>query len=194
MLKRVAILFFLASAARATSIGPNDFHGSQTVQTFETLQPNQSPYQGTLDLGGDIYATDNGLLAFGTSPGNGTLAIFSQSDLGFINIQLVQAVNRVGLELSTEQNWSLARLSAFDSNDTLLGSVDTSGAALQSVFLGFQSESGLIKRIRVDDLSENGVTISMDNLTRELDVVPVPTAAPLFISAIWLLGWLRRKV
>ena len=180
-------------AANSGTIGPDDFYGYQIIEDYESYT-SIVHLSDPVDLGGDIYTSGAGTFVLGVNPGNGTRAIFTQSDLTYADIVFSTSVNRFGLELSTEQDWELVTISAFSSSDALLGQVNASGLGYESVFAGFESESESIAWIRVEDQSANGNTISIDNLTKEsyLSVVPLPAAAWLFMSAIAGLAGAKR--
>ena len=182
-------------AANSGTIGPGDFYGHQIIEDYESYT-SIVHLSGPVDLGGDIYTSGAGTFVLGVSPGNGTRAIFTQSDLTYADIVFSTSVNRFGLELSTEQDWELVTISAFSSSDALLGQVNASGLGYEPVFAGFESESESIAWIRVEDQSANGNTISIDNLTKEfyLSAVPLPASAWLFGSALLgLICYSRRK-
>ena len=56
----------------------------------------------------------------------------------------------------------------FDESDLLLGTVPVTAIYGSSIaFAGWQADTGLIKRIRINDTTANNLIISFDNLTVE---------------------------
>jgi hypothetical protein len=84
-------------------------------------------------------------------------------------------------------------MSAYDVSDSLLGSV-TAGPYTLGVgqFLSL-SGIGTISYIIWESSNPTFAGVSIDNLTFEASVVPVPPALPLFAGGLGLLGWLSRR-
>jgi hypothetical protein len=167
----------------AGPIGPGDFGPNTSVQDYNGLglvvENNPTP----LVIGNDTYTVDvdavpSGLLTynplFGPFIGRTGEAIGTSVDTGFINIVLGTPVHRAGGYIGTTRDWG-AFVEFFDEADDPLGSITINdGLGGIGQFVGWEADTGMIKRIRITDTVFNGRIIILDDLTTE--IVPEPSS------------------
>jgi hypothetical protein len=149
----------------AGQIGQGDFV-SPSVFNFNGLGlPNDSTTP--IVLGGNTYSTDDNDLRYYAYGANSCVdgeCIGSNTDAGYIDIVFATPVLRAG-------GWvgiSSGNVQFFNESDVLLGTVPVTAIYTSSIdFAGWQADTGLIKRIRINDTTLNNLIISFDNLTVE---------------------------
>ena len=134
-------------------------------------------------IGGNTYTTDDSDMryyAFGANACVSGECIGSNTDTGFIDIVLNTPTLRAGGWVG----FSSGNVQFFDQSDVLLGTVPVVTAPYEPmVFAGWEADTGLIKRIRINDAASNIYITSFDNLTTE------QTAQPASISVPATTGW-----
>lgn len=195
---KIAVLAAVTTAlgatlqAQAQQIGPGAFGPGATVENYDGLSlpfVNVTP----LNIGGDTYTTDTGTLRylnnFGIYMGTGGGAIGSDSDLGYININLNGSVQMAGIQVGLDVPWTAA-VDFFNGN-TEVGSVSLSGNGYDNGFAGWENAGG-ITSLQIDDTAENGHVILADNLITQ--AAPDASSASLLLSiACGALGVAGRK-
>ena len=196
-------LGLLSSPGQSAQIGIADFSGNAILETYQGLPlidflPNGTSNATPLVIGGNTYTTDNNLIRYansGSSVGGSGYALFTGSDLGFIDILFGTAVNLAGISAGVggATTWKVE----FFVSGSLLASVTQSTLGPGGVFIGWNAGTEKITSLRVTDLSRNNLTIGVDNLRTEIvSAVPLPAALPLFaagLSAMGFMGWRRRR-
>jgi hypothetical protein len=129
-------------------------------------------------IGTNTYTTDNSDLryyAFGANACVSDECIGSDTDTGFIDIVLNTPTLRAGGWVG----FSSGNVQFFDQNDVLLGTVPVVAVPYVSMsFAGWEADTGLIKRIRINDTTTNFYIISFDNLTTEQQQQQPATVVP----------------
>lgn len=185
--------------SHAAVIGPGDFGPNAQIETFDFGIPGT--YTGPLVSNGVTYSFSapdlyrfipynfgNDHCAFpGVCLGNGV----SQATW---NIALDTPANRVGGYLNGIIG-SQTYIYFYDINDMLLDSIFPIVLEPKGYpwFFGFETDAGLIKRIRLEPCC-GLASVGLDNFTTE--VVPIPAALPLFASGLGVMGliaWRRKR-
>ena len=186
-----------ASSAGAAAISLADFSGTESVVTFNGLSNAQvvSPtfsfagvtFTNNSNFGGLQYWQPN---AFGIG---GTVALGQSSEVTDITVNLGTAWQRVGINAGNPAivggNFGPAnfRVSFFDSNATLLGSV-TNSSLFSQPFFGWENSAGILSMRIVEISGPNGVSGWLDNLRFESDPPPPPPAPAPEPASLALLG------
>jgi hypothetical protein len=175
-------------------IGLSDFGPAAVLENYENTGLGSSiPLSTPRTIRNATYTTDDHKLRynqFGPDLGSTGFALGTNTTLGFLDITLHQPTNRVGLLIGLDWPWS-ATASFFDTQDQLLGAVFASGADA-GAFVGWQSDSRLIRRLRITDTADPAHIIAVDNLYTES--IPEPSTLILTIIAITTLAIWRRAV
>jgi hypothetical protein len=188
--------------AQAQQIGSGDFGSGKTVVTYDNLGlpfNNLTP----IVIDGDTYRTDDATLRyvnnFGTLMGLSGGGIGSNTELGFIDITLGTAANRVGGNVGVLSDWT-STVTFYDAANVLLGTVNVAGTgstnAGTNAFAGFQSLVDPIARVRITDTANNGFVILFKNLTTEsvTAAVPEPGSVAFFVGmGLSGAGFLARR-
>jgi hypothetical protein len=205
-------VLMLATTTMNTSgavIGPDDFRGNETIETFSDLGYLPDHRYASFDINGTLYEATNGK-GLRYTGGHGHGICFSGTCLGtntggstVVAINLGQSVNRVGIYLGGGgTNNGNQFLLIYDLNGNL---IESTGAGLrvdpdrQVYFYGLESINVPIFSISLM-LGGGGVhSMTFDNLTIEqaptvpIPAVPIPATAWLFGSALLGLGAMKRK-
>lgn len=121
--------------------------------------------------------------------GGGGASVSTRNDFQFI---FTAPVNAFGLDLTAYDGFASAgKVSVFDVNDILLGTVDVTGT-VAGTFFGWENTAGIGKVFFHDNPLGN--YIQFDNLGFGVATVPVPGAVWLFGSALaGVMGFSRKK-
>lgn len=190
VMKRTVGLIALAASHMAVA-GPvtlGDFGPGAILETFESQGSSFSVPSVT--FGGNTFASDgtvNVSTVNAPTVCNGTLCLSNNSASGYIDIILGTPVAKAGAVTGLATSaWGVS-VGFFSQSDELLGTLTLSGlvSGLNAGFFGWQSESDLIGRIRINDLELNTFRLVIDNfITEPPNAVPIPAGIWLFGSAI----------
>jgi hypothetical protein len=188
----VFVAVMSSQGAKGERITVEDFQGNEVIEDFEALPfgGNASP----LSLGGNMFTTDDPffrVLNVSLTHGMTGRGLGTNNEFGFIDVVLGTPVLRAGAVVGVDGAWS-ATVSFFDQNDVEIGTIlesrpgnpDVTGTG---VFVGWEADSGLIKRIRFTDTFENPdpelIRITLiDDFTTE--VIPEPQSLILMCAGL----------
>jgi hypothetical protein len=142
-------------------------------------------------IGGNTYTTNDSNMRYGAFGTNNCVSgecIGSNTENGFIDIVLNTPTLRAGGWVG----FSSGNVQFFDENDVLLGTVPVAAVPNVSIaFAGWEADTGLIKRIRINDTDSNIFIISFDNLTTEQPAsISVPATTEWGMTAFIVLAGL----
>lgn len=194
----VAIVALAPLTANAAAIGIGAFT-APTIEEFEGFS-GANFIASPLALNGVTYTSGSGTIrtfedtaAYANCFGGCITTHDSPND--YIEATFATTFDRVGAFAGSSEGPLSSNVEFFDSLDNLLGSVLLSSLSAGDLFAGFESLVG-IKRVRFNDLADNGVVLSLDRLHYEnISAVPLPAGLPLMASALGLMGFLgwRKK-
>jgi hypothetical protein len=174
----------------AGQIGIGDFTAAAVLQDFSVLGTGTIEQTPTLIIGVDTFSTDDDRLRssskFGPVIGRDGVALSNSSGtsnvpIGFIDIVLGKSALRAGLYVGFEFPWS-TNVKFCDTQDDLLGTLAISGSGRDNDFAAWQTDLGLIKRIRInDDFNDDNSSIIIDDFIQE---IPEPGTLLLIIFGI----------
>jgi hypothetical protein len=171
----------------------SDFGPAAVIEDYENTGLSSSiPIPTPRTIRNATYTTDDHKLRyaqFGPDLGSTGFALGTNTTLGFLDITLHEPVYRAGLLIGLDLPWA-ATASFFDTQDLLLGEIFASGTNT-GMFVGWQSESRLIRRIRITDTADPAHIIAVDNLYTEL--VPEPSTFVLAIGTVVVLAFHHRN-
>lgn len=163
----------------AGQISIAEFTPAAVVQDFEGL-PNGSVGPSLL-LDGDEFIANDYLIEISSKLGPaigrtgvaiGNRSVSVPSEQGFIDIEFGNPALRAGLYVGVQAPWS-AVVDFYDTGNDFVGSIPLSGVGRDSSFAGWEADSGLIGRIRVTDVINDGHSLTIDDFVTE---IPEPTA------------------
>ncbi len=210
-----AALLFLGAFSTSQSaisgpIGPGEFGGNETIETFDSLAAVSGTIPDPLIVNSNTYTTSSGFIRLFTPASGGSVECLGGTgscigtgleDLETITVTLGTPVLRAGLWAGINSQTGLtATVSFFDQSNSLLGSVLLSGDQL--LFAGWQADTGLIARIEVADTALNNLVTAIDNVTTETPqatvpppptMVPEPATLTIFSLGLAGLGYMRRR-
>jgi len=179
------LICLITTNSHALRILPSDFGAESTIEDFDAAVPSSLPPGGMIKqstpliLSGITYSTSSPFMRvfYGTHTFCFESAIGTDSSSGYIDIVFDVPVLRAGAWVGA----SGARADFFSDNNYLLGSVVSSLLAPEMApeFLGWETDSYLIKLIRFTDIEpEDGTVLVLDRLTSELGAPPLPGTPP----------------
>lgn len=162
----------------AAQIGSDAFSSKAVTTDFNSgFAPTNYSFEAPYVINGNTYTSDNNSLrydpAFGSLIGQSGGGISNNYELGFIDIVLGTAAQKVGGYLGGGSVDVKAEF--FDEFNNLLGTILGAASNGGSLFTGWEAESGLIKRVRFTDSTSNFSVLILDNFTTEVPEVEVPT-------------------
>jgi hypothetical protein len=190
----VAVAVFSSATASAGQIGIVDFSGGETVTSFDNLGLGFTTAT-PLVFDGNTYTTDDGILRY-TDPNtfdadcNGE-CIGNDSDLGWIDVVLGGAYDRVGARVGGADTSYNGLVDFFGVGDVLLGTV-AFGNNAGMVFAGWEDFGG-ITRVRFNDTASNGRIVHLDDFRFENVRVPEPGSLAMFGLGLAGLVVARRR-
>jgi hypothetical protein len=188
------VAVFSSATASAGQIGIVDFSGGETVTSFDNLGLGFTTAT-PLVFDGNTYTTDDGILRY-TDPNtfdadcNGE-CIGNDSDLGWIDVVLGGAYDRVGARVGGADTSYNGLVDFFGVGDVLLGTV-AFGNNAGMVFAGWEDFGG-ITRVRFNDTASNGRIVHLDDFRFENVRVPEPGSLAMFGLGLAGLVVARRR-
>ena len=154
----LTMLLILPVKSNAAQIGSGAF----LVPIVSDYDGLGLPFNNTTPviIDGNTYTTDNTNMRYNPFAGCTAECIGSDTDTGYIDIILGAPTLRAGGLVAI----STGNVQFFDESDVLLGTVPVAGITF---FAAWEADSGLIKRIRINDTEANGQIIAFENLTIE---------------------------
>ena len=159
----------LAHALIAGPIGTSDFGVNTEIEEFTGLgMPlfNPSP----LILNGATYSVDSGTIRYyDFTPINSFgQAVSTALETDAMNVVFNEAVKKAGLWLGRGRG----EVKFFDENEQILGSIGGNYSDTPQ-FIGWEAETGLIKKIRIEDFVYDSHSLVIDRVMTES--VPEPS-------------------
>lgn len=193
----ISVIAASYSPVFAATITAGDFSGAETTTTFDGLGlPFMAPTPLVLD--GNTFTTSETDIGYYTAIAEcDNDCVGSRREGGFIDIVLGGPVNRIGFDIGATGAWS-ATVDLYDAGDALIATLNLSNAVAGLIFAGYETATGVIARVRINDGASDFRVTLIDNLRFEFDAsiapeIPLPAAAPLFLAGLAGLFSARRQ-
>lgn len=191
------VLLFAPLALQAGQITPADFSAAAVTEDYVSFPlaifpPTRTATPTTID--GVTYDTNNGQLRYIST------ILANDTDLGYLDLTFSTPVLRAGVTVSAAAAlvgaWT-SQVSFFNEVDALLGSITVNGnnpaGVIDWQFAGWEADIGSVKRLRIEDLTANGVVQAINTLTRDSAGVPAPATIALIMVALPALSLACRR-